>query len=245
MPSSDPAAVVSRMAAIFDRLRSRSVRVHAITSPVAAERTANTLLALGATPTLTVNPEEVAGFISTTDAVLLNLGMLDPMREQAVRMALDSARIFGKPIVLDPVMVNLSDVRTKLALDLLRSGPTVLKTNIAEATLSNKAMPTTVRAISGANDMVMLGTHTLTIANGNPMAQRVTAMGCALGAVIAAFLAVDDDALLATATAMTVYGIAGDIAGSIASGPGSFASVFLDALAALDGETLIRKAKIQ
>jgi hydroxyethylthiazole kinase len=67
---------------------------------------------------------------------------------------------------------------------------------------------------------------------------RVTAMGCALGAVTAAFLAAarstGDDPVAATVAAHAVVGACGAAAGVAARGPGSFVPAWLDALAALD-----------
>ena len=231
------------LAEIFDRLRASSLHVHALTSGVAAERTANTLLALGVRPSLTFNPEEVPAFVAKADALLINLGMHDPIRELAINKALKTALDEGKRWVLDPVFVDLSRRRRSLAEDLIVSGPTVLKTNQAEAALADLTPPATIRVITGPSDQVTWGERHLSIANDHPMARQVTAMGCALGAVIAAFLAVEDDAFLATAAALTVYGIAGDLAARVAAGPGSFAAAFLDALSAIDGKTVIEQAK--
>src|SRR5674476_326933 len=51
-------------AALLDRLRARSPRVHCITNAVAQNFTANALLALGAVPSMTLSPEEIAAFIA-------------------------------------------------------------------------------------------------------------------------------------------------------------------------------------
>ena len=73
---------------------------------------------------------------------------------------------------------------------------------------------------------------------------QVTAMGCAAGALIAAALACAGDALTAAAAGLGALGIAGEIAGETARGPGSFAVGILDALAGLDAETLARRARL-
>jgi hydroxyethylthiazole kinase len=73
---------------------------------------------------------------------------------------------------------------------------------------------------------------------------KVTAMGCSASAVVAACLAVEADAWLATAAGLMVFGVAGELAGARATGPGSFAAAMLDAIYALDGEVLLREARI-
>ena len=56
-----------------------------------------------------------------------------------------------------------------------------------------------VVALTGATDEVTDGARLVRIANGDPMMGRVTAMGCAGAAVVAAALAVEPDALAAVA----------------------------------------------
>jgi hydroxyethylthiazole kinase len=72
----------------------------------------------------------------------------------------------------------------------------------------------------------------------------VTAMGCAASALTAAFIAVEGDALTATAAALLAFGVAGEVAGTKASGPGSFATAIVDALYALDRDTLAQTARV-
>ncbi len=228
----------------FSRLRGRAPRVHAITSPVAAERTANTLLALGAIPTLTVNPEEIAAFVTGADAVLVNLGMMDPLRMEAAGRAFVEARTRKRPLVLDPVFTNLSGPRGAFARDLLTFRPTVLKANTSESELAALVPPDTVTVTTGAIDVVRANGQTMKVHNGHPLAAQVTAMGCALGAVIAALLVVEENAMLAAATALLAYGIAGERAGARSAGPGSFAVAFLDELAALHPADIERHGKL-
>ena len=88
------------------------------------------------------------------------------------------------------------------------------------------------------------GRASLRIANGHPLMARVTAMGCAESALVAAMLAVEPDALKAAGSALLVFGIAGDIAGESANGPGSFGVHILDALFNLDRAAIRARAKV-
>jgi hydroxyethylthiazole kinase len=73
----------------------------------------------------------------------------------------------------------------------------------------------------------------------------VTGTGCAATVIIGAFLAVDNNPLTATTTALAYYGLAGEKAASIALAPGSFQVGLLDALYSIDEKELERGAKIQ
>ena len=233
---------ISRLAAVIDRLRAAHVRVHCITSPVAAERTANTLLALGARPSMTIDSQEIQAFVQGSDALLINLGMMDAERRAAIPLAVEAANATAKPWVLDPVFTNVSHIRATLALDLLAARPAVLKANRAEAGLIDAAPDGTVRIITGAVDVIALAGRTAEVPHGSPLAAQVTAMGCALGAVVAACLAVEADRFTAAAAAMLAYGLAVQNAARTASGPGSFGYAIYDALAALDAETILKNA---
>ena len=87
-----------------------------------------------------------------------------------------------------------------------------------------------VVAATGAVDLITDGQRSIRLGNGSPLMARVTALGCALSGIVGAFLAVGDDPLEATAAAVAVYGIAGEIAAERAARPGSVRVAFLDAL---------------
>ncbi|MCC3278492.1 hydroxyethylthiazole kinase [Arthrobacter sp. zg-Y40] len=102
-------------------------------------------------------------------------------------------------------------------------------------------------AVSGATDVITDGTDTLRLSNGTSLLTKVTGGGCALGAVTAAFLAVAGDAgpdgggLVAAAAATAAYTVAAEHAAVSASGPGSFAPIFLDTLWHLDAELVAER----
>ena len=100
-----------------------------------------------------------------------------------------------------------------------------------------------VVAVTGSVDFVTDGARAVRIANGDPIMPRVTALGCALTGVVAAFAAVAP-AFEATASALAYYGAAGEAAARTAQGPGSFQVAFLDELHAMTGEELDAMARI-
>jgi hydroxyethylthiazole kinase len=76
------------------------------------------------------------------------------------------------------------------------------------------------------------------------MMPRVTAMGCAGSALVGACLAVERDPWVAVAAGLLILGVAGEIAGAKAAGPGSLAVGILDALYKLDRASLIERARV-
>jgi hydroxyethylthiazole kinase len=243
-------------AAILERVRARAPRVHCITNAVAQNFSANMLLALGAVPSMTIAPEEVGEFAARADALLVNLGTLDADRRAAAGIAIDRAVGEGHPWVLDPVFVERSPARTEFGRALAARQPQALRLNRAEfVALSGAAWSEAAQrayalshgvtlGLTGETDLVTDGRRFARVANGHALMDKVTAMGCAASAVVAACLAVEPDAWRATVTGLTLFGVAGEVAGDRALGPGSFAAAMLDAIYALDRDLLIGQARV-
>jgi hydroxyethylthiazole kinase len=250
-------AVAKKSAAVLTRLREGAPRVHCITNSVAQNFTANVLLAAGALPSMTISAAEIADFVLSADALLVNLGTLDSERSKAIEIAIREANTGKLPWVLDPVLIDRTRPRATLARQLLEHGPAAVRLNAAEfRVLSSSpassgddvaafaARSKAVIALSGPTDLVTDGERAATIANGHEWMGKVTAMGCAASALLAACLAVEPDRFDAAAAAMLILGVAGEIAAQEANGPGSFAAAILDALHKLDGDALLQKARV-
>ncbi len=231
--------------------------VHCLTNIVAAGFTANVLLALGASPAMVENAEEAGPFANVAGAVLVNLGTLSSERVAAMRAAAAAAQRASRPWVLDPVAVGALDHRTRLARELLDHRPTVIRGNASEiaslagwdgaagrgvdSTMGSGAAVGAARelarssgavvAVSGAFDYVTDGRQVFEVPGGNVLMTRVTGVGCALGAVMAALLAVASDPLTAARDASAVLKEAGSRAAAPPPpGPGTFAVRLLDCL---------------
>src|SRR5215472_5787952 len=183
---------------ILARVRARRPRVHCITNAVAQQFTANMLLAANAVPSMTTDPAEVAEFVARADALLVNLGTLAARRPRAIRLnRAEFATLAG-------VAAGADAGGEALARYAQRQG--------------------TVIGLTGDRDSVTDGKRTVAIANGDPLMAKVTAMGCAASALVAACLAVEADAWRATAAGLIVIGVAGEVAALAAHGPGTFAA---------------------
>ena len=112
------------------------------------------------------------------------------------------------------------------------------------ARLLARATASTV-VVSGATDYATDGTRMIAIDNGHPMMPRVTGLGCSATAIIGACLAVEPDPLAAAVHGMAMIGIAGEIAGETATGPGSLQVGLLDALYRLDARTAEARARVR
>ncbi|TYC48646.1 hydroxyethylthiazole kinase [Rhodobacterales bacterium] len=231
---------------LLERVREKAPRVHTITNAVAQSFTANALLALGAVPSMTIAKEEVAGFAASADALLVNLGTLDEARRAAIPLAIEAARSAGKPVSVDPVFVNRSPVRCAFARQLVEAGPDLVRLNQAEfdALFSDRSdadtliSEGTVFAVTGQVDLIESRGEDFRLLNGHPLLARVTATGCAGGAVLAAFAAVEEDTALAAACGLSVFNIAGEIGAENSGGPGTLVPELLDALYAMSARDI-------
>ncbi|KAK7279137.1 hypothetical protein RJT34_24182 [Clitoria ternatea] len=102
-----------------------------------------------------------------------------------------------------------------------------------------------VVAVSGATDIVTDGNRVFGAHNGVAMMQKITATGCSLTALIAAFVAVDKShALDAAMSALAVFGVAGELGMKMAKGPASLRLHLIDALYGLDEAALLSHVNV-
>ena len=255
-PKQSPGEVPQMAAALLDRLRARSPRVHCVTNTVAQNFTANVLLAAACVPSMTLDREEIAQFVTGSNALLVNLGTFDRERREATEIAVKTAKRKKLPWMLDPVFVDRSPPRVTFARGLIERVPAVVRLNRAEFSALSGAKPSraaiadyasrrkTVIALSGETDWVSDGERFATIDNGHTLMSKVTALGCATSALVTACLAVESDAWRAATAALIMVGVAGELAAAKADGPGSFAVAIIDATYNLDGPALIAHARV-
>lgn len=243
-------------ASIMPRIRERAPRIHAITNSVAQSFTANMLLAAGAIPSMTTSAQEIGDFVASSASLLINIGTLDDERRQAIGFTLVAAKSNRLRFVLDPVFIDRSPSRLALARTLMQHNPAVVRLNQAEfGALSGGTgdiarvqkfaeQQSTVVALTGAEDLVTDGRRVARIGNGHPWMAKVTAMGCAGSALVAAALSVEPDPFLAACGALTLLGVAGEIAAKRSKGPGTFAASILDAVHEMTADVIAKRARI-
>jgi hydroxyethylthiazole kinase len=230
-------------------VRERSPLVHSITNLVVMNFNANVLLASGASPVMAHAHEEVTDMVGIAQALVLNIGTLDPYGVESMRLALVAAAKRGIPVVLDPVGAGATPYRNQcIELLLATASPTVIRGNGSEimsvagsavqtrgvdsSAVANDALGA-VRAlvqrtggtvcVSGETDHI-LDQHqrAARLSNGHVWMTKITGVGCSATALIGAFCAVQPDAWRATVSAMAYLGVVGEVAAekAIAKGQG-------------------------
>ena len=220
-------------------LRAQRPLVHSITNLVVMNFNANVLLAVGASPVMAHAHEEVADMAAIAQALVLNIGTLEPYWINSMCQALDVATARGIPTVLDPVGAGATQYRNESIQVLMRQAmPGVIRGNASEImSVAGIAAQTRgvdsgaaaadavqgarelaersggVVCVSGPVDQVLdaSGRHA-SLANGHEWMTRITGVGCSATALVGAFCAVQPDAWRATVSAMAYLGVAGEVA---------------------------------
>lgn len=102
-------------------------------------------------------------------------------------------------------------------------------------------------AVTGPVDAISDGKRIVHVKNGHPELSKVSGTGCMCTSLVGAFLgAAPDKALEGAAAALVCMGIAGDIAFEKAGGLGigSFRVAVVDAIGAMDGETIMKRGRV-
>ncbi len=254
----------------LQRIRETKPLIHNITNFVVMNYTANVLLAMGASPVMAHAANEVEDMVAFAASLVLNIGTLTDDWVASMILAGQKATALRTPIILDPVGAGATPLRTTAAQAIIdQTAVSVIRGNASEIlSLGSQESTTkgvdatssvqdaahaalllakelkTILAITGPIDLVTDGRRVLSVANGHPLMPYVTGTGCSATAVIGAFTAVDSDCLRAAATGLAFFGLAGEIAGKTATGPGSFMIHLIDALYTMTPEQLVQGCRI-
>lgn len=218
-------------------VRERAPLVHSITNLVVMNLNANVLLAAGASPVMAHAHEEVVDMAGIAQALVLNIGTLEPYWIDAMQMALATAARRGIPTVLDPVGAGATPYRNASIARLLdTAAPTIIRGNGSEimnvAGVSVKtrgvdsgadagdALESARRLAAGQHCVVCVSgpvDHVVDhkqrwarLSNGHPWMTKITGVGCSATALIGAFGAVQPDPWRATVSAMALLGVVGE-----------------------------------
>ncbi|MBE5803003.1 MAG: hydroxyethylthiazole kinase [Clostridiales bacterium] len=224
---------------IIQQTRHKRPLVHCITNYVSANDCANLLLGCGASAIMADDPEEVAEVTAMCNGLVLNMGIPNPRKLEALLIAGKEANRLGHPVVLDPVGVGSSAMRQEAARKLLeqvcfaaiRGNATEIATLVrgtaahrgVDADEQNDATEANARQlarktgamviVTGDTDLVTDGTTLYRVHNGHPMMRTVTGAGCQLSALVGAYITANAaQPMQAALAAVCAMGVCGEIA---------------------------------
>ncbi|MCX8514499.1 MAG: hypothetical protein RL017_709 [Pseudomonadota bacterium] len=238
----------------YNQLRQHKPIILNLTNSVTQDFMANTLLALGASPIMSNDINELEELIAISSSLNINIGTLDANFSQLALNAVKYAEAKKIPIILDPVGAGASTSRTKLA-TLIAPKATIIRGNASEImaiagslsttagvdslhtsenaqnyaqNLANKFNNTVV--VTGKTDLI-IDSHTLSTNNfGAEIMTKVTGMGCCLSAVVAAFAAINSNYHQAAELGVKLYTLCAQHVAQQTKTPAQFKVEFIDNL---------------
>ncbi|MEB3863691.1 hydroxyethylthiazole kinase [Acinetobacter sp. IK31] len=263
--------LIEQVIEAWQNMQAKTPLVQCITNSVAANYTANVLLASGASPAMIDNPYEAESFTKISSALSINLGTPTTEQMQAMQISAKTAQLNDIPWVLDPVGYGpILAWRSQMTDELLQFKPSVIRGNASEIStlagnqVQSKGVDSTLSsddayrqayallvhtdciAISGESDYILSKELDVVIQinGGSPLQPKITATGCALGALIAAYSAVTAPTIAAL-SAHVHFAIAGKLAANQAQTMGSFSNIFMDYIHMLDANLIEQYANIK
>lgn len=125
--------LLQKIPKLLDELKNKNPLTHCITNFVTVNDCANAVLAIGASPIMSEDIEEVAEVVSISDALVINIGKLSHEQVEAMKVSSAQANKINTPVILDPVGVGISQLRNKVTLELIENYKlTAIRGNITE-----------------------------------------------------------------------------------------------------------------
>lgn len=256
----------------LERVRESKPLVHHLTNYVTVNDCANIILQIGGLPVMADAIEEVAEMQQISNALVLNIGTLNTRLVKSMITAGQKANFLGHPVILDPVGVGATSMRTTKVGEILANVKVdIIKGNIAEigvlagleasvrgveagvvsgdivaAAQDFAGEQQTTIAITGEEDMVINSEKTAVIANGHVMMGKISGTGCMCSSILGAFAAVCDDMFQAAVATLTCFGIAGELAALTRPfGPLAYKTALMDCVYSLNADLINKYARVR
>lgn len=168
----------------IDNVRRAKPLVHNITNYVTVNDVANVLLACGASPIMSDEPEDVVDITSICGGLNINIGTLNQQSIRAMFLAGKRANELGHATVLDPVGAGASGLRTRTAVELMEKIRfTAIRGNISEIKTLAKGSGTTKGVDADVADAVTEASLDRAVAFAKSFARKSGAVVAITGAI--------------------------------------------------------------
>lgn len=263
--------MIKKVCNVLSKVKENTPLVHALTNYVTINDCANILLAYGASPAMAEAYDETYDFAKISSAIYINIGTLTKEQEQAMLMAVLSAKNNNVPVVLDPVACgaikrkidfiqrvfeigkvdiikgNLGEIKYLAGYEAKTRGVDSIDdgSNSVEACIALARKHNCVVVATGVQDIITDGERTAIIENGTSLLTLVTGAGCMVGALTAATAAVEEDKFIAAVASVLSMNLAGEHAAKEVTAPGSFKVRLIDEIYLLKEDDLQKEGKVQ
>ena len=125
--------LIDKIDETLTQVRQKNPLTHCITNSVTINDCANAVLAIGGSPFMAEDAEEMEEVVTIADALVLNIGKLSKDQVEAMKISAETANKTDTPIILDPVGVGVTELRNRTTLDLINNYQmTAIRGNISE-----------------------------------------------------------------------------------------------------------------
>lgn len=102
-------------------IREKNALTHCITNSVTINDCANAVLAIGGSPFMAEDAEELEEVVTIADVLVINIGKLSKNQIESMHISSKKANETNTPIILDPVGVGVTQLRNKTTMDLIEN----------------------------------------------------------------------------------------------------------------------------
>ncbi|KAK0213080.1 thiamine biosynthetic bifunctional enzyme Thi4 [Desarmillaria ectypa] len=231
--------IVEEVIRLMSSVKASNPLIHQITNTVVSTQSANITLALGASPIMAFDAQEMEDIAKVCGACLINIGTLtNATRDGMVKAGYYTNRNH-KPVILDPVGVGASGFRKDSVQELLNAWqPSVIKGNAGElATIAgstevlskgvdsvgpgfrdpisfvrNLALKERcVVVLTGTIDYISDGFYVIALSNGDEMLGKITGSGCIVGSCVATYCSATSSSSKSLVRPETLLGAVGGV----------------------------------
>ena len=113
--------ILQKLEETLKNIQEKNPLTHCITNSVTINDCANAVLAIGGSPFMAEDAEELEEVVTIADALVINIGKLSKDQVEAMKISAKTANETNTPIVLDPVGVGVTELRNRTTLDLIEN----------------------------------------------------------------------------------------------------------------------------
>ena len=125
--------ILKKLDETLKNIKEKNPLTHCITNSVTINDCANAVLAIGGSPFMAEDAEELEEVVTIADVLVINIGKLSKDQVEAMKISAKTANKTNTPIVLDPVGVGVTELRNRTTLDLIENyDMAAIRGNISE-----------------------------------------------------------------------------------------------------------------
>lgn len=113
--------ILKKIPDTLNKFKTTTPLTQCITNFVTVNDCANAILALGGSPIMADDPQEVEEIVNIANSLVINIGTVRKEQIEAMKLSSAQANKTNTPITIDPVGVGISKVRNDTTLDLIEN----------------------------------------------------------------------------------------------------------------------------